>query len=383
MLFYFPTFYHNNTKTKKISFDKEMEIEIYNRYDNHNQNHNNSNYITISIRLNSNEDSTSVKQNLIIFVFETMESLDGWINCDLENMVTTNNTSDTNLQRRCVHVQANDFYISINSNSLTNYNNDNYKRSIILMDAELLNDHEGTTTQQNLGKLISITFPYLHKQQQQQHYYPTPKYHNHHPHHHHYPTPKGEGEEFEEEEDGELDIDMDMDKKFAKVCLIFIFNADLINKMQTQQYNDINGEINDHKTFAPILTSTVSRSNGFLKTKFEGDKYQIEIVYKWNNLDMYYMENDNEIHTLSPSKNKSGIQLIKFKINNKLTKNISIKLEVTFDDRNGKEYKYVRRISLNLPKDIEKIINDMIENDEDDMNKNSLYLDLFIFIINN
>ena len=63
---------------------------------------------------------------------------------------------------------------------------------------------------------------------------------------------------------------------------------------------------------------------------------------------------------------KGGIQLIKLVNHDKDNDNINVTLEVTFEDRNGKEYKNTQNVSFNPPK--AKLINNMIEHDENDEN---------------
>ena len=226
--------------------------------------------------------------------------------------------------------------------------------------------------------------------QQHKHYYPTPtlKYDDFPKlkkqlQKHHYPTPKRQKYQLqgEKEQDGELDIiDMDQEKS-VEVYSIYVSNANYYSINTNIEFND---EINEFEGIASMVSPMVF--NIIVNTRLEeGDVSQIEIVYRSNkNGENEILSNVDlemtSIHTLFPSKNsnrtaqtKGGIQSIKLKKNNKLNKIINIELEVIFKDRNGRKYKYVQSVSLNHPPK-EKIINDMIENDEDDTNENSFYL---------
>ena len=114
--------------------------------------------------------------------------------------------------------------------------------------------------------------------------------------------------------------------------------------------------------------------NVCLKMKCEGDSCKIEAVYGGNKDNQHQIISNGEItkiHTLFPSKRseksgktKGGIQLIKLKKMHENDDNVNVSLEVTFEDRNGKKFENIQNISFDAPR--QKLIDDMIDNDEED-----------------
>eukprot|EP01084_Bolivina_argentea_P098782 177552_1 len=119
--------------------------------------------------------------------------------------------------------------------------------------------------------------------------------------------------------------------------------------------------------------------NVLLKLKCEGNACKIDKVYGANDED--YSEgiiNNGEItriHTLFPSKRdestgdiQGGILLIKLKkLNNK--SNINVTIEVSYEDRNDKEFKNEQSVTFRDHKIVakEEKVEDMIEYDKDEI----------------
>eukprot|EP01084_Bolivina_argentea_P034875 64598_1 len=124
--------------------------------------------------------------------------------------------------------------------------------------------------------------------------------------------------------------------------------------------------------------------NVCLKLNCEGNSCEIEKVYGCNADKAAQIVNNGEIkkiHTLFPSKKstkkggtKGGIQLFKLRKNGTdQNDSINVEIEVTFEDRNGKLYRNAQFVTFKPPK-LQKVNNDMIENEsyEEEKDRESL-----------
>eukprot|EP01084_Bolivina_argentea_P266222 451481_1 len=116
--------------------------------------------------------------------------------------------------------------------------------------------------------------------------------------------------------------------------------------------------------------------NVCLKLNCEGNAYEIEKVYGPKDSKVDAIMNTGEIRnitTLFPSKKtkkgtKGGIQLIRLKRNDKVSDKMNVEVCVTFENRNGQQFKNSQFVTFDPPQLMS--INDMIDSDEDDMDNN-------------
>eukprot|EP01084_Bolivina_argentea_P282947 484466_1 len=161
------------------------------------------------------------------------------------------------------------------------------------------------------------------------------------------------------------------------------FNSNLVEKItNTRGCNYYTVKSNESfmkkmdKEFEHMVTPLVF--NVLLKLNCEGNSISIEKVYGSSNDEENNIIKNGEvikISTLFPAPRSEeeggtagGIQLIKFKRNSNGNDHINVNVIVTFEDRNGKEYKNEQCVTFEIPKTYKNHVfnNDMIESDDEE-----------------